>query len=403
VDEQITYFKKGLAELIREDDLKERIILRARQGKVLRVKAGFDPTAPDLHLGHTVLLRKMKHFQDMGHCVIFLIGDSTAMIGDPTGRNATRPPLTREEIEANTETYKSQVFKILDPEKTEVRYNSEWLGKMGYQDIVRLCAHYTIARLLERDDFAKRYATGVPISMHELLYPLAQGFDSVNLECDVEMGGTDQKFNLLVGRELQKDYGQPGQIVATTPLLEGLDGEKKMSKSLGNYIGITEAPGDMFRKVMQISDSLMFRYYELLTDVSMTEIAAMQERIARGELHPMEAKIDLGKLIVADFHSPTEAAAAAEKFNREVRQKEVPSEIKTVPLPEGVMGPNGIHVEKLVARIGLAESGTDASRKRKAGAIEINGVRVTDLLYPVAGLTEILVQAGKNWRRVTLG
>ena len=402
-DEQITYFKKGLAELIREEDLKERILLRARQGKPLRVKAGFDPTAPDLHLGHTVLLRKMKHFQDMGHCVIFLIGDSTAMIGDPTGRNATRPPLTREEIEANTETYKTQVFKILDPEKTEVRYNSEWLGKMGYQDIVRLCAHYTLARLLERDDFAKRYAAGVPISMHELLYPLAQGFDSVNLECDVEMGGTDQKFNLLVGRELQKDYGQPGQIVATTPLLEGLDGEKKMSKSLGNYIGITEAPGDMFRKVMQISDSLMFRYYELLTDVSMTEIAAMQERIARGELHPMEAKIDLGKLIVADFHSPTDAAGAAEKFNREVRQKEVPSDIKIVPLPEGIMGPNGIHVEKLVARIGLADSSTDASRKRKAGAIEINGVRVTDLVYSAAGLSEILIQVGKNWRRVTLG
>jgi tyrosyl-tRNA synthetase len=401
-DEQITYFKKGLAELIREEDLKERIILRALQGKPLRVKAGFDPTAPDLHLGHTVLLRKMKHFQDMGHCVIFLIGDSTAMIGDPTGRNATRPPLTREEIEANTETYKAQVFKILDPEKTEVRYNSEWLGKMGYQDIVRLCAHYTVARLLERDDFAKRYAAGVPISMHELLYPLAQGYDSVMLECDVEMGGTDQKFNLLVGRELQKDYHQPGQIVATTPLLEGLDGEKKMSKSLRNYIGITEPPGDMFRKVMQISDSLMFRYYELLTDVSMTEIAAMQERLARGELHPMEAKIDLGKLIVADFHSPTAAAAAAEKFNREVRQKEVPSDIKIVPLPEGVMGPNGIHVEKLVARIGLADSGADASRKRKAGAIEINGLRVTDLVYPVGGLSEILIQVGKNWRRVTL-
>ncbi len=401
-DEQITYFKKGLSELIREEDLKERIMLRARQGKPLRVKAGFDPTAPDLHLGHTVLLRKMRHFQDMGHCVIFLIGDSTAMIGDPTGRNATRPPLTREEIEANTETYKAQVFKILDPEKTEVRYNSEWLGKMGYQDIVRLCAHYTVARLLERDDFKKRFEGGVPISMHELLYPLAQGYDSVALECDVEMGGTDQKFNLLVGRELQKDYHQPGQIVATTPLLEGLDGEKKMSKSLGNYIGITEPPGDMFRKVMQISDSLMFRYYELLTDVSMTEIAATQERIARGELHPMEAKIELGKLIVADFHSAGDAAGAAEKFNREVRQKEVPSEIKTVPLPEGAMGPNGIHVEKLVARIGLADSVADASRKRKAGAIELNGIRVTDLVYSAAGLSEILVQVGKHWRRVTL-
>jgi tyrosyl-tRNA synthetase len=401
-DEQLTYLRKGLSELIREEDLKERILLRARQGKPLRVKAGFDPTAPDLHLGHTVLLRKMKHFQDMGHRVIFLIGDSTAMIGDPTGRNATRPPLTREEIEANTETYKNQVFKILDPDKTEVRFNSEWLSAMRYEDMVRLCSRYTVARLLERDDFAKRYKEGVAISMHELLYPLAQGFDSVKLECDIEMGGTDQKFNLLVGRELQKDYGQLPQIVATVPLLEGLDGEKKMSKSLGNYIGITETPADMFRKVMQISDGLMFRYYELLTDITIAEIAAMQERIARSELHPMEAKIELGKLIVADFHSPADAAAAAEKFNREVRQKEVPSDMKTEPVPEGVLGPNGIHVEKLVARVGLAESGSDASRKRKAGAIEINGVRVTDLVYPVAGLSEIRIQVGKNWRRVLL-
>jgi len=401
-DEQLTYLRKGLAEIIREEDLRERIILRAREGRPLRVKAGFDPTAPDLHLGHTVLLRKMKHFQDLGHRVIFLIGDSTAMIGDPAGRNATRPPLTREEIEANTETYKSQVFRILDPEKTEVRFNSEWLGKMGYQDIVRLCSRYTVARLLERDDFSKRYAGGIAISMHELLYPLAQGYDSVMLECDVEMGGTDQKFNLLVGRELQKDYAQLPQIVATTPLLEGLDGEKKMSKSLGNYIGITEPPADMFRKVMQISDGLMFRYYELLTDISMPEIAAMQERIARGDMHPMDAKIELGKLIVSDFHSAADAAAAAEKFNREVRRKEVPSDIPTVALPDGVAGPNGLHIEKLLARTGLAESVSDASRKRKAGAVEINGMRVTDLVYPTAGLAEMLIQVGKQWRRVTL-
>lgn len=401
-DEQLTYILKGLAEVIREQDLKDRLILRTKEGKPLRVKAGFDPTAPDLHLGHTVLLRKMKHFQDMGHRVIFLIGDSTAMIGDPTGRNATRPPLTREEIEANTETYKAQVFKILDPDKTEVRFNSEWLGKMGYQDIVRLCSKYTLARLLERDDFAKRYAGGIAISMHELLYPLAQGYDSVALECDVEMGGTDQKFNLLVGRELQRDFGQLPQIVATSPLLEGLDGEKKMSKSLGNYIGITESPEVMFRKIMQISDGLMFRYYELLTDVSMSEIAAMQERIARGDLHPMEAKIELGKLVVADFHSATHAAEAAEQFNRVVRQKEIPSDIKTVPLPEGTKTEHGVHVEKLIARIGLADSGTDANRKRKAGAIEINGQKVSELVYPVAGLSELLVQVGKNWRRVTL-
>jgi tyrosyl-tRNA synthetase len=402
VDEQLTYILKGLAEVIREQDLKDRLLLRLREGKPLRVKAGFDPTAPDLHLGHTVLLRKMKHFQDMGHRVIFLIGDSTAMIGDPTGRNATRPPLTRDEIEANIETYKSQVFKILDPEKTEVRFNSEWLGKMGFEDMVRLCSKYTVARLLERDDFAKRYAGGVAISMHELLYPLAQGYDSVALGCDVEMGGTDQKFNLLVGRELQRDFGQVPQIVATVPLLEGLDGEKKMSKSLGNYIGITEAPEVMFRKVMQISDSLMFRYYELLTDTSMSEIAAMQERIARGELHPMNAKIELGKLIVADFHSVGDAAEAAEQFNRVVRQKETPPDIPLVALPEGVRTETGVHVDKLIARVGLADSVTDASRRRKAGAVEINGVRVNELVYPVAGLGELLVQVGKNWRRVSL-
>jgi tyrosyl-tRNA synthetase len=401
-EEQLAYLKKGLAELIREEDLKDRLILRAKESRPLRVKAGFDPTAPDLHVGHTVLLRKMKHFQDLGHTVIFLIGDSTAMIGDPTGRNATRPPLTREEIEANTETYKTQVYKILDPEKTEVRYNSEWLGKMGYESIVRLCARYTVARLLERDDFSKRYAAGLPISMHELLYPLAQGYDSVALQCDVEMGGTDQKFNLLVGRELQKDYGQQGQIVATTPLLEGLDGDKKMSKSLGNYIGITEAPEVMFRKVMQIGDSLMWRYYELLTDVSLVEIAAMQERIAQGQLHPMEAKIDLGKLIVADFHSASDAAAAAERFNREVRQKEVPADMPETSLPEGVMGPAGVHVDKLIARIGMAESVTEAGRRRKAGAVELNGVKVADISFSAAGLSEIVVHVGKQWRRVRL-
>ncbi len=403
LDEQLSYLKKGLSELIREEDLRERITLRAKQNRPLRVKAGFDPTAPDLHVGHTVLLRKMKHFQDLGHQVIFLIGDSTAMIGDPTGRNATRPPLTREEIEANTETYKAQVFRILDPAKTEIRYNSEWLGKMGYQDLVKLCSRYTLAQLLERDDFAKRYTGGIPISMHELLYPLAQGYDSVCLECDVEMGGTDQKFNLLVGRELQRDYGQMPQIVATTPLLEGLDGEKKMSKSLGNYIGITEAPEVMFRKIMQISDTLMFRYYELLTDLSVTEIAALRQRINGGELHPMTAKAGLGSLIVRDFHSAADATRAADEFNRVVRQKEAPAEIALVAMPDGVLGPNGLHVEKLIARIGLAESVVDASRKRKAGAIEINGHRVTELLIPASPNEELLVQVGKRWLRVTSG
>jgi tyrosyl-tRNA synthetase len=350
-----------------------------------------------------VLLRKLKHFQDLGHRVIFMIGDSTALIGDPTGRNAARPPLSREEIVANTETYKAQVFKILDPDKTEVRFNSEWLGAMRYEDIVRLCSRYTVARLLERDDFSKRYTGGVAISMHELLYPLAQGYDSVALECDVELGGTDQRFNLLVGRELQKDYNQPQQIVATTPLLEGLDGDKKMSKSLGNYIGITEPADIMFRKIMSIGDSLMFRYYELLTDTSMSEIAAMQERIATGVLHPMEAKMELGRLIVTDFHSAGEAGHAAKEFHRVVQRKEVPSDVPVLALPDGVLAANGIgiHVEKLIARIGLAESVADASRKRKAGAVEINGRRVSELVIPAEG-AELLVQVGKNWRRVTL-
>ncbi len=400
VDEQLTYLRKGLAELIREEDLRERILLRAREGRPLRVKAGFDPTAPDLHLGHAVLLRKMKHFQDLGHQVIFLIGATTAMIGDPSGRNATRPPLSMEEVQANTETYKAQVFKILDPDKTEIRYNSEWFGDMPFQDFIRICSKYTVARILERDEFSKRYAAGVPISIHELLYPLVQGYDSVMLQCDVELGGTDQKFNLLVGRELQKDYGQPPQIVATTPLLEGLDGEKKMSKSLGNYIGITEAPDVMFRKIMQISDGLMFRYYELLTDFSMEEISALQERIAKGDLHPMTAKMELGRMIVTDFHSATDAGRAAEEFNRVVRKKETPNNIPVVSLPEGVRGANGsINVEKLIARTGLVESVTEASRKRKAGAVEINGERVTELFVPVTG-DELLIQVGKTWRRV---
>ena len=397
VNEQLTYITKGLAELIRVEDLRERI---EKKGAPLRVKAGFDPTAPDLHLGHTVLLRKMKHFQDLGHTVIFLIGDTTAMIGDPSGRNATRPPLTREQIEQNTETYKKQVFKILDPEKTEVRFNSHWLDKMRFEDMIRLCSRYTVARVLERDDFAKRYASGTPISVHELLYPLAQAYDSVALECDVEMGGTDQKFNLLVGRELQKDYGQPSQIVATVPILEGLDGEKKMSKSLGNYIGITELPEVMFRKVMQISDELMFRYYELLTDVSLAEITKMRSEIAEGARHPMETKMALGRMIVKDFHSAEDAKQAQETFTRVVRQKEVPDDIAVASMPEGIVVPNGIRVDKLIAKTGLVESVSEAVRKIRAGAVHVNGERVADLVYD-AGDGDLIIQVGKNWRRVT--
>jgi tyrosyl-tRNA synthetase len=394
IDEQLTYLRKGMAEIIREEDLRERLVESAKSGRPLRVKAGFDPTAPDLHLGHTVLLRKMKHFQELGHTVIFLIGDMTGLIGDPTGRNVTRPPMTREAIERNAETYKQQVFKILDPEKTEVRFNSDWLAPLNWEDVIRLTSKYTVARILERDDFAKRLKEGVAISMHELMYPLAQGYDSVALECDVEMGGTDQKFNLLVGRELQRDYGQPAQIVATVPILEGLDGVNKMSKSLGNYIGITEAPDVMFRKVMQVSDELMWRYYELLTDKSLEEIARM-----RGEMHPMEAKTALGKAIVADFHSAADADRAAEVFNSVVRRKETPAEIPTVSMPEGVRVDGGVRVDKMLAKVGLAESVSDAVRKIKANAVEINGEKQKDLVLKNAS-SELVVQVGKNWRKI---
>ncbi len=397
VDEQIRYLKKGLAELIREDELRERLA----EGRPLRVKAGFDPTAPDLHLGHTVLLRKMKHFQDLGHTVIFLIGDGTGRIGDPTGRNATRPPMTREEIERNAETYRRQVFKILDPVKTEVRFNSEWLDALTFEEMIRLCARYTVARLLERDDFAKRYREGTPISVHELLYPLAQAYDSVALRADVELGGTDQKFNLLVGREIQKDYGQAPQIVATTPLLEGLDGVQKMSKSLGNYVGITEPPEQMFAKLMSISDDLMWRYWELLTDLSLEAILDLRRQVEQGRRHPMEVKMELARTIVTDFHSPAEAERAAEEFNRVVRQGQIPADIETVPLPAEVRTGGELRVDKLLARVGLAESVSDAVRKIKAGAVEINGERLSDLRYPGDAGGCLIIRVGKKWKRVT--
>jgi tyrosyl-tRNA synthetase len=401
IDEQIAYLKKGFAELIREEDLRERLALCEKEGRSLRIKVGFDPTAPDLHLGHTVLLRKMKHFEDMGHTVIFVIGDATGLIGDPTGRNAARPPMTREEIERNAETYRQQVFKILDPEKTVVRFNSEWLGALRYEDLIRLAAKYTVARLLERDDFSKRYRDGVPISIHELFYPLAQAYDSVALQADVELGGTDQKFNLLVGREIQRDYGQLPQIVGTTPLLEGLDGVNKMSKSLGNYVGITEPPETMFAKLMSIDDVLMFRYYELLTDLSVADIASLRRRIEAGELHPMQAKIDLARSIVADFHSRADADRAAGEFNRVVRQGEAPSEVRTAPLPEGVRTAAGIRVDKVLAKTGLADSVSEAQRLIKAGAVEVNGRKCGELTLADGG-GEWLIQAGKKWVRVTL-
>ena len=396
LDEQITYLKKGAAEIIREEDLRERLAAAARAGRPLRVKVGFDPTAPDLHVGHTVILRKMKHFQDLGHTVIFVIGDTTGMIGDPTGRNLTRPPMTRQQIEANAETYKTQLYKILDPVKTEVRYNSEWLQALRFEDLIRLCSRYTVARILERDDFSKRYKEGSPISIHELLYPLAQAYDSVALHCDVEMGGTDQKFNLLVGREIQKDFGQPPQIVLTMPLLEGLDGVNKMSKSLGNYIGITEPAEVMYRKVMQVSDVLMWRYYELLTDRSVAEIARL-----RAEAKPMEAKMALARQVVADFHSGDDARRAEDEFTRVVRRHEAPADMSVQPLPEGVRTDKGIRLDKLLAKVGLADSVSDAARKIKSGAVEVNGRRVEDLVAP-DGSGEWVIQAGKKWCKVVV-
>lgn len=384
IDEQIQYLKKGLTDLIQEDELRQRI---ADKGKLV-VKAGFDPTAPDLHLGHTVLLRKMKHFQDLGHTVVFLIGDMTGLIGDPTGRNTTRPPMTRAEIDRNAETYKEQVFKILDPEKTEVRFNSEWLEPLRFEDILRLCSKYTIARILERDDFSKRYKSGIPISVHELLYPLSQAYDSVALRCDVEMGGTDQRFNLLVGREIQRDSGLPPQIVATVPLLEGTDGIEKMSKSKGNYIGITEPAKVMYRKVMGISDALMWRYWELLTDKSLAEIGAMKSE------DPMQVKMRLAREIVRDFYSSPEAAQAEEDFNREVRQHEVPADIETA----AISAEWGSSLPKIIVGTGMAASRTDAERKIKSGAVEINGERYAQVAFsPKPG---DIIRAGKKWVRL---
>ncbi len=388
IEEQLTYLKKGLADLIREEDLRERLVQAEKAGRPLRVKAGFDPTAPDLHLGHTVLLRKMKHFQDLGHRVIFLIGDNTGLIGDPTGRNTTRPPMTREEIDKNAETYKTQVFKILDREKTEVRFNSEWLEPMKFADIIRLCSKYTVAQILERDEFSKRFREGVPISVHELLYPLAQGYDSVMLECDVEMGGTDQRFNLLVGRELQRGAGQPPQIVAMVPLLEGTDGVEKMSKSKGNYIGITEPAKVMFRKVMGISDTLMWRYWELLTDKSLAEIAAMKSE------EPMQVKMCLARQIVTDFHSAAAADQAQADFQREVRDGQQPADIEVTGFPIDA----GLSLPKILVGTNLAESRTDAERKIRAGAVEIDGVKFTDFSLPAK--RAMVVRVGKKWKRI---
>jgi tyrosyl-tRNA synthetase len=411
VDEQLAYLRKGAAEIIRESDLRERLEKSRATGKPMRVKAGFDPTAPDLHLGHTVLMRKLKHFQDMGHTVIFLIGDFTGLIGDPTGRSVTRPPLSREQIDQNAETYKSQVFKILDRDKTEVRFNSEWLDKLGYEGIIRLAAKFTVSQMLEREDFHKRFMEEKPIALHELLYPLAQGYDSVALQADVELGGTDQKFNLLMGRELQRHYNQPPQIVLTTPLLEGTDGVQKMSKSYGNYIGITEAPTEMFGKVMSMSDELMWRYYELVTDVSMADIERMKSDVASGAAHPMKLKQELGKRIVADFHSPEAAEQAAQDWSRMFQKDETPEDLPVIHVSfEEVAAPHAstsdgnlqVKLDKLLARTGLATSVTDGLRKVKQNAVKIDGELKTELVVAVKIGTEFTLRAGKKMVRIAI-
>jgi tyrosyl-tRNA synthetase len=421
VDEQLTYLKKGSAEIIRESELRAKLEKSRASGKPLRVKLGMDPTAPDLHLGHTVVLRKLKHFQDLGHTAIFLIGDFTGMIGDPTGRSVTRPPLTREQIEQNAETYKAQVFKILDPQKTVVDFNRRWFSKFSADEFVRLTAKYTVSQLLEREDFHKRFQEEKPISVHELLYPLVQGYDSVALEADVELGGTDQKFNLLVGRELQRAYGQESQVVLTTPILEGLDGVQKMSKSLGNAIGIHEVPLEMYGKIMSISDEMMWRYYELLTDVQVAEIEKM-----KSGMHPMAAKKELARRIVADFHSAEAAAKAGEDWgklsNRDLAANNLPQNIEEVRIPyEKIRTPDArdpgsdaylvIRLDRLLVICGLADSTTDAGRKLKASSVELlqprtlRGEVYTAPHLPIVfyGMpTKLVVRVGKKIRSVII-
>jgi tyrosyl-tRNA synthetase len=367
IDEQLAYLTKGAEETIREEELKAKIERSARTGKPLRIKVGFDPTAPDIHLGHTVVIRKMKHFQDLGHTVVFLIGDFTGMIGDPSGQNVTRPPLTPEQVAANAETYRKQVFKILSPEKTVVDFNSRWLGALTGRDWITLCSKYTVARMLERDEFSKRFKEQRPIAIHELLYPLAQAYDSVALQIDVELGGTDQKFNLLVGRTIQQEYGLESQVIMTMPLLEGLDGVQKMSKSLGNYVGINEPPGEMFGKLMSISDDLMWRYYLLLTDITTAQIEELRQAVAGGQSHPLDVKKALARRIITDFHDAEAAAQAQRDFEARFRDNGLPSVIEQFPFQLG--GKRKLF--RLLVDLGWFPSNSEAQRKIKEGAVSM--------------------------------
>jgi len=391
IDEQLEFLRKGSVELIREEDLRAKLGKSERTGRPLRVKFGADPTAPDIHLGHTVAIRKLRHFQELGHTVIFLIGDFTGLIGDPSGKSATRPQLTREEINANAETYKKQIFKLLDPDRTELRFNSEWMDGLGSDGFIRLASHVTVKQILERDDFQKRLAEERPVALHELLYPLTQAYDSVALEADVELGGTDQKFNLLLGRNLQREYNQEPQVALITPLLEGTDGVQKMSKSLGNYVGIDEPPQEMFGKIMSISDDLMWRYYELLTDTSMHDI-----KLLRDNINPRDIKANLAKKIITDFHSKEAADAAEDEFNRIFRGKDIPDEIE-----ERAVTPQRWKLPRLLVELGLAPSMAEARRLIEQGGVRLNGVRITRhdeevVVSADANAAPQLIQVGKR-------
>jgi tyrosyl-tRNA synthetase len=419
VDEQLDLLQKGAAEIIRVADLRERLEESRKTGRPLRVKAGFDPTAPDLHLGHTVLMRKLRHFQQLGHQVIFMIGDFTSLIGDPTGRNVTRKPLTLEQIEKNAETYKEQVFKILDASVTEVRYNSEWLGKLGYEQTIRLTSHFTVSQMLERDEFHKRFQAEQPISLHEMLYPVMQGYDSVALECDVELGGTDQKFNLMCGRELQRHYGQKPQIVLMTPILEGLDGVQKMSKSLGNAIGINEPPQEMYGKLMSISDELMWKYFFLLTDLRGSEVETLKADVDAGRAHPMDVKKRLARTIAADFHGTEAAKSADENWARMFQQKDAAALAEEVQVFwEKVVRADAasllqmrsnpkkefsIDVAKLLVALGICESRTQGERQASVGVM-IDGVKSIAPIYKIESRPRrMTVQVGKRAKIAIIG
>ena len=400
VEEQFEYLKKGCVEIIQEDELKKKLSHSIQMNRPLLVKVGFDPTAPDIHLGHTVLLRKMKHFQDLGHDVVFLIGDFTGLIGDPSGRSATRPSMTREEITRNAETYKTQIYKILSPQKTIVDFNSRWLGKLTSFEIIGLTSKFTVARILERDDFSKRFKEVLPISTHELLYPLMQAYDSVALRADVEMGGTDQKFNLLVGRDIQREYGLEPQIIMTTPLLEGIDGVEKMSKSLGNYVGIAEPPKEIFGKIMSISDPLMFRYYELLTDVSLARIEKWKKEVTEGKAHPRDLKAKLAQAIVTDFWGKEEGQGAAEEFDRIFKHKETPADIRveSIKLRNAETAEIEPSLINIMMGLKIFPSRGEAKRVMQQGGVYLDGRRIDDINFQldIAGQKEHILKIGKK-------